>query len=40
LIPIALLNSLQVSEIEIMVVLLGELHHIHQSSYSFRINKY
>jgi hypothetical protein len=38
--PKALRNSVQVSEIEIMVVLRGERHHIPQRSYTFRINRY
>jgi hypothetical protein len=38
--PILLLNALQVSEIEIMVVLRGGQHHIQQRSYTFRINRY
>lgn len=38
--PMALLNSLHVSEIEIMVVLQDERHHLPQRSYTFRINRY
>ena len=35
-----LLNALQVSETEIMVVLLDKRHHMHEASYTFRINRY